>query len=140
MKTTPKKSLGYRVSRLASLFASDYQSLSLADDDLVLTGGKSAQSKTPYLSISFGITVDQGHFWNTLLIPLENGDIVYFKGVAKKQSKLLKETINHHCRIYIKAFYQRIVPDLQQAHLQARRSFSGYIRHAVAQQWQNDPA
>lgn len=131
MKTI--KPLSYRVGWLASLFASDYQSLSLADDGIVLAGRESAQ--IPYLAISLGTTVEQGFFWNALLIPLENGDKLRFSGVAKKKSESLQETINHQCRNYIKAYYQRIAPDLQQAHQQARVSFSGYIRHAAAQQW-----
>ncbi|WP_235187661.1 UvrD-helicase domain-containing protein [Methylobacter tundripaludum] len=131
MKTI--KTLSYRVSWLASLFASDYQSLSLAEDGIVLAGRESV--RIPYLEISFGTTVEQGFFWNALLIPLENGHKLRFNGVAKKKSESLQETINHQCRNHIKAYYQRIVPDLQQAHQQARVSFSGYIRHAAAQQW-----
>jgi DNA helicase-4 len=115
------------------LFASDYQSLSLADDGIVLAGRESI--RIPYLEISLGTTVEQGFFWNALLIPLENGDKLRFSGVAKKKSESLQETINHQCRNHIKAYYQRIVPDLQQAYQQARVSFSGYIRHAAAQQW-----
>ncbi|MDI1279752.1 MAG: helicase IV, partial [Methylobacter sp.] len=115
------------------MFASDYQSLSLADDGIVLAGRESI--RIPYLEISLGTTVEQGFFWNALLIPLENGDKLRFSGVAKKKSESLQETINHQCRNYIKAYYQRIVPDLQQANQQARVTFSGYIRHAAAQQW-----
>ncbi len=131
MKTI--KSLTYRVSWLASWFASDYQSLSLADDGIVLAGRESAQIS--YLEISLGTTVEQGFFWNALLITLENGDILRFTGVAKKRSGALQEALNHHCHKYIKAFYQCMTPELQQAYQQARVSFSGYIRHAAAQQW-----
>ena len=66
MRTKSIKSLGYRVSWLASLFASNsgYKSLSLAGDGLVLTGVESAQTKIPYLTISPDITVEQGYFWD----------------------------------------------------------------------------
>lgn len=119
------------------MFASNYQSLSLADDGIVLTDSESVQNSISYLAISSGITVEQGYFWNVLVIPLGNGDILRFNGVAKKKSGPLQKALNHHCRSYIKAFYQRIVPALQQAYQQARILFSGqrYIRYAAAQQW-----
>lgn len=137
MRTKSIKPVSYSVSWLASLFASNYQSLCLADDGIVLTDSGSAQSSISYLAISSGITVEQGYFWNVLVIPLANGDILRFSGVAKKKSRQLQKTLNHHCRSYIKAFYQRIVPALQQAYQQARILFSGqrYIRYAAAQQW-----
>lgn len=113
MKTI--KPLSYRVSWLASLFAYDYHSLSLADDGMVLMSGESTQNRISYLAISPDITVEQGYLWNALVIPLENGNKLRFSGVAKKKSESLQETINHQCRNYIKAYYQRIVPDLQQA-------------------------
>jgi len=108
------KPISYRVGWLASLFASDYQSLSLADDGIVLAGRESV--RIPYLAISLGTTVEQGLFWNALLIPLENGDKLRFSGVTKKKSESLQEALNHQCRNYIKAYYQRIFPDLQQAY------------------------
>ncbi len=91
MRTKSIKPLGYRVSWLASLFASNsgYKSLSLAGDGLVLAGGESVQTRIPYLTISPGITVKQGYFWDVLVIPLENGDSLRFSCVAKKQSKPL---------------------------------------------------
>jgi DNA helicase-4 len=119
------------------LFVSNYQSLSLADDGIVLTGSKSAQNRISYLAISPDITVEQGYFWNALVIPLENGGILRFSGVAKKKSGSLQQLLNQHCRSYIKGFYERLVPDLQQAYQQARILFSGqrYIRYAIAQRW-----
>lgn len=137
MRTKSIKPVGYRVSWLASLFASNYQSLSLADDGIVLAGRESAQNWISYLTISPDITVEQGYFWNALVIPLENGDVLRFRGVGKKKSGSLQKALNHHCRSYIKAFYQHIAPDFQQAFQQARILFSGqrYIRYAVAQQW-----
>jgi hypothetical protein len=121
LKTKSIEPLGYRVSWLASLFASrsDYKSLSLANDGMVLTGGKSAHNRISYLAITPDITVKQGFFWDVLLIPLVNGDILHFRGVAKKESESFQKALNHHCHIYIKRFYQRIVPDLQQAYQQA---------------------
>ncbi|MDO9270177.1 MAG: UvrD-helicase domain-containing protein [Methylobacter sp.] len=139
MRTKSIKPLSYRVSWLASLFASssDYDSLSLAGGGVLLTGGQSAQNRISYLDINPDITIEQGYFWNVLVIPLESGDILRFRGVAKKMSGPLQQALNHHCRSYIKTFYQRIVPDLQQAWQQARILLSGqrYIRYATAQQW-----
>jgi DNA helicase-4 len=127
------------VSWLASLFASrfDYRSLSLADDGIVLAGGQAAKSWISYLAINPDITVEQGYFWDVLLITLENGDLLRFRGVAKKQSGRLKIAFNQNCHRYLKEFYQRMEPNLQQAYQQARLSFSGqrYIRYAAAQQW-----
>jgi len=139
LRTKSIKPLGYRISWLASLFASNsgYKSLSLADDGIVLAGGESAQTRVPYLTISLGITVEQGYFWDVLVIPLESGDSLRFSGVAKKQSKPLQIALAQHCHTAIKTFYQRSVPDLQQAYQQAGILFSGqrYIREAVARQW-----
>lgn len=127
------------MSWLVALFAAKttYKSISLAADGLVLTGGKSAHNKVPYLTINSEITVEQGYFWDALLIPLENGSNLRFRYVAKKQSMALQLAVNQSCNHAIKTFYQRITPDLQQAYQQARLSFSGqrYIRHTAAQQW-----
>ncbi|HEY8219343.1 MAG TPA: UvrD-helicase domain-containing protein [Methylobacter sp.] len=136
MKTKPIK-LVYQVSWLASLFASDYGSLSLADDGIVLAGRELAQNRIPYLAINPDITVEQGYFWNVLVIPLENGDALRFCGVSKKKSGQLQTALNQQCRSYIKTFFQRIAPDLQQAYRQSRILLSGqrYIRYSAAQQW-----
>ena len=126
MRAKSIKPLGYRVSWLASLFASNsgYQSLSLAGDGLVLAGGESAQTWVSYLTINLDITVEQGYFWDVLVIPLENGESLRFSGVAKKQSKSLQIALNQLCHTAIKTFYQRSVPDLQQAYRQAHTLFS----------------
>jgi DNA helicase-4 len=89
------------------------------------------------LAINPNVTVEQGFFWNALVIPLENGGALRFRGVNKKQSAQLQTALNQQCRSYIKTYFQRIVPDLQQAYRQARVSLSGqrYIRYAAAQQW-----
>jgi DNA helicase-4 len=72
-----------------------------------------------------------------LVIPLENGDTLHFKGVAKKQAGQLQTMLIHRCCAFIKVFYQHLEPDLEQAYQQARILFSGqrYIRYAVAQLW-----
>ena len=137
MKTKSINPISYRVGWLASLLASTYRSLSLADDGIVLVGDQSAQNRISYLAISPEITIEQGFIWNTLVIPLQNGDSLRFSGVAKKKAGQLQATLNHQCRSSIEAFYQLLIPDLQQAYQQARVLFSGqrYIRHAVAQRW-----
>jgi len=89
------------------------------------------------LAINPDVTVEQGYFWNVLVIPLEHGDALRFRGVDKKQSAQLQKVLNQQCRSYIKVYFQRLVPDLQQAYQQARVLLSGqrYIRHSAAQQW-----
>ena len=138
MRTTSINSLSYRVSGLASLFASksDYESLTLTNNGILLSG-KSVQNKHSYLNIRLDITVTRGYFWDDLVIPLENGNALRFSGVAKKQSRVLQTALTEHCQKYIKAFYQEIAPDVQQAYQQAKLLCSGqrYIRHALAQQW-----
>jgi DNA helicase IV len=138
LRTTSIKPLGYCVSWLASLFAfkSDYESLTLTNSGILLSG-KSRQNKSSYLDIRLEITIESGYFWDVLVIPLENGNNLRFRGVAKKQSLSLKIALNQHCHDYIKAFYQDIAPDVQQAYQQALLLFSGqrYIRYAAAQQW-----
>ena len=138
LRTTSIKTLSYRVSWLASLFASKpaYESLALTSNG-ILFSGKSAQNNIPYLDIRLDVTVGRGFFWDVLVIPLESGNTLRFRGVAKKQSKLLQIALTQHCQNYIKVFYQGIAPDFQQAYQQALLLFSGqrYIRYAVAQQW-----
>ncbi|MGZ5011637.1 MAG: UvrD-helicase domain-containing protein, partial [Methylobacter sp.] len=138
MKTKSTK-LTYRVSRLASLFASGsgYRTLSLVNDGIVLAGRESAPNGISYLAINPDVTVEQGYFWNELVIPLEHGDALRFRGVDKKKAAPLQKALNQQCRSYIKTFSQRLVPDLQQACQQARLLLSGqrYIRYAAAQQW-----
>ncbi|MGZ5576374.1 MAG: UvrD-helicase domain-containing protein [Methylobacter sp.] len=138
MKTKSTK-LTYRVSRLASLFASGsgYRTLSLVNDGIVLAGRESAPNRISYLAINPDVTVEQGYFWNELVIPLEHGDALRFRGVDKKKAAPLQKALNQQCRSYIKTFSQRLVPDLQQACQQARLLLSGqrYIRYAAAQQW-----
>ncbi|HEY8219342.1 MAG TPA: hypothetical protein VIF86_04510 [Methylobacter sp.] len=136
MKTKSIK-LVYQVSWLAALFAPGSGSLSLADDGIVLAGRELAQNRISYLAINPDITVEQGYFWNALVIPLENGHALRFCGVSKKKSGQLQTALNQQCRSYIKTFFQRIAPDLQQAYQQSRILLSGqrYIRYAAAQQW-----
>ncbi|MGZ3814696.1 MAG: UvrD-helicase domain-containing protein, partial [Mucilaginibacter sp.] len=137
MKTKSTNRISYRVGWLASLLVSSYRSLSLADDCIVLIGGQSIQNRISYLAISPETIIEQGYFWNTLVIPFENGDSLRFSGVAKKKAEHVQSALNHHCRSYIQAFYQRLVPDLENAYQQALVLFSGqrYIRYAVAQRW-----
>jgi DNA helicase-4 len=129
----------YQVSWLASLFASGsgYRTLSLTSDGVILAGREMAKSRISYLAINPDVTVEQGYFWNVLVIPLEHGNTLRFRGVCKKQSAPLQKALNQQCRSYIKNYFQHIVPDLQQAYQQARLLLSGqrYIRHAAAQQW-----
>ncbi|WP_160171879.1 hypothetical protein [Methylobacter tundripaludum] len=96
MRTKSIEPLGYRVSWLASLFAfnSDYESFSLADDGILLAGGESAQTKISYLAIGPGIAIERGYFWDVLAIRLENGEMLRFGGVAKKQSGQLQTALN----------------------------------------------
>ncbi len=138
MKTPSIKLLSYRISWLASLFSSKavYESLDLINDGIFFSG-KSFQNKSLYLDIRLDIKIERGYFWDVLVISLENGSEIRFSGVAKAQSVSLQIALNQHCQDYIKAFYQGIVPDFQQAYQEASLSFSGqcYIRYAVAKQW-----
>jgi DNA helicase-4 len=129
----------YRIGWLAALFASysDYEAFSLADDGILLIRGKSTLSKISYLAISSDIAIRRGYFWDILIIHLEDGQLLKFGGVEKKQSKPLQMALNQHSLRYLNAFYQKIEPNLQLACQQARVLFSRqrYIRHAVARQW-----
>jgi DNA helicase-4 len=110
LKTKSTEPLSYRIGWLAALFAahSDYESFSLADDGILLANVKSAQNRIPYLAIGSGITIERGYFWDVLAIHLENGEMLSFGGVAKKQSGWLQTALNDHCHNYNKAFYQRL--------------------------------
>ena len=107
LKTKLTEPLNYRIGWLATLFAShsDYESFSLADEEILLVGGESALNKIPYLSIGTGIAIERGYFWDVLTIHLENGEMLRFGGVAKKQSGWLQTALNDHCHNYNKAFY-----------------------------------
>ncbi|MGZ8160703.1 MAG: UvrD-helicase domain-containing protein, partial [Methylobacter sp.] len=141
MKTNSTELLTYPIGWFAALFAShaDYKSLSLAEGGILLEEGKSVRNKILYLSIGSNVTVDHGIFWDVLAIPLEDGQIIRFGGVTKKQSGRAQKTLNRIIRRHIESFYQGLAPDLMQASRQARVLFSGqrYIRHAVAEQWLN---
>ena len=110
MKSNSTELLSYRIGWLAALFASysEYESFSLAEDGILLAGGESAENKIPYLAIGSGIVIERGYFCDVLAIHLENGEILRFGGVAKKQSGSLQTALSQHCHSYIKAFYQRL--------------------------------
>ncbi|NOR69902.1 MAG: AAA family ATPase [Methylomarinum sp.] len=141
LKTKSKEPLKYQVGWLAALFApnTNYQSILLADDRVVLSGHKDGLNKVPYLAIGVGVAIEQGAFWNVLVVHLENGNILRLGGISKKQIGLLQTRLNHSYRAYIRKFYQALTPNIQQAHQQAQLLFfnNDYIRHPIAQQWLN---
>jgi len=67
LKTKSSESIKYQVGWLAALFGSntDYQSLSLADDGVILSGHGDGSKKIPCLAIGAGIAIEQGYFWTT---------------------------------------------------------------------------
>jgi len=139
LATKSKDCLKYQVGWLTALFASntDYQSISLANDGVILSGHKEGLNKLPYLAVGAGAAIEQGFFWNVLVIHLEDGNILRLGGISKKKIGLLQTTLNHSFRAYIGAFYQGLIPNIQQAYQQARRLFftNDYIRHPIAKQW-----
>ena len=78
MATKSKEPLKYQVGWLAALFASntDYQSISLADDRVILSGHEDGLNKVPYLAIGVGVAIEQGFFWNILAVHLEDGTVI----------------------------------------------------------------
>jgi len=141
LRTKSKEPLKYQVGWLAALFASntDYQSISLADDSVILSGHEDGLNKVPYLAIGVGVAIEQGFFWNILAVHLEDGNILRLGGISKKKIGLLQNTLNHSYRTYIREFYQGLTPNIQQAYQQAQLLFfnNDYIRHPIAKQWLN---
>jgi len=139
LKTKSSESIKYQVGWLATLFASntDYQSISLANDSVILSGHKDGLNKVPYLAIGAGVAIEQGVFWNVLAIYLEDGNIQRLGGISKKKIGLLQTTLNHSYRAYISEFYQGLTPNIQQAYQQAQLLFfnNDYIRYPIAKQW-----
>jgi len=134
-----KEPLKYQVGWLAALFASntDYQSISLAKDGVILSEDEDGLSKIPYLAIGAGVAIEQGAFWNVLVIHMEDGNILRLGGISKKKIGLLQTSLNHSYRAYIREFYQGLIPNIQQAYQQAQLLFfnNDYIRHSIVQQW-----
>lgn len=141
LATKSKEPLKYQVGCLAALFASntDYQSFSLTDDGVTLSGHEEGLDNIPYLAIGVGIAIEQGYFWNRLAIHLEDGNILRLGGISKKKIGLLQTTLNQSYRAYIRTFYQGLTPNIQQAYQQAQLLFfnNDYIRQPIAQQWLN---
>ncbi len=104
---------------------------------MILSRTDKGLDKIPYLTIGSGIAIERGYFWNVLAIHMEDGNILRLGGIKKKKTGQLQSTLNHLSRSYIRAFYQRLTPDIQQAYQQAQLlSFNNdYIRHPIAQQW-----
>ena len=141
MKTNLTEPLNFQISWLATLFASyaDYESFSFADDGIILSANDEALNKISYLAIRPGVAIEQGYFWNVLAIHMEDGSILRLGGIKKKKISQLQTRLNHLSRSYIRAFYQRLIPDIQQAYQQAQLLFfnNDYIRYPIAQQWLN---
>ncbi|NOR71449.1 MAG: AAA family ATPase, partial [Methylomarinum sp.] len=141
MNTKSKEPLKYQVGWLAALFApqTDYHSFSLTDDGIILSGHKDGLNKVPYLAIGVGVAIEQGFFWNILAMHLEDGKLLRLGGISKKKIGWLQTTLNHSYRAYIRAFYQALTPNIQQAYQQAQLLFfnDDYIRHPIAKQWLN---
>lgn len=141
MDKKSKEPLKYQVGWLAALLTSNtnYQSISLANDGVILSGLEEGFNKIPYLTIGTGVAIEQGVFWNILAIHLEDGNILRLGGISKKKIGLLQTTINHSYRAYIRAFYQGLTPNIKQAYQQAQLLFfnNDYIRYPIAKQWLN---
>jgi len=141
LATKSKDPLKYQVGWLAALFApnTDYQSISLANDGVIISRHKEGLNKLPYLAVGAGVAIEQGVFWNVLAIHLEDGNILRLGGISKKKIGLLQTTLNHSFRAYIGVFYQGLIPNIQQAYQQAQALFftDDYIRHPIAEQWLN---
>ncbi len=138
MNTSLKTSFLYRISRLAALFAShaDHDSLSLAEDGIILHKGKTTV-RIAHLTIGSRIVLEPGYFWDVLAFHLENSETVRMGGIAKKRSKRLQTDLQQANRQYLHDFYQRLVPEIESAYQQARSWFSGdrYIRRIAVRQW-----
>lgn len=133
------KPLRYRIKLLAAIFAShaDYKAVALSDTGILLQGSNKAERRIDYLAIDAGVMLERGTIWDVLAIHLQDGQIVRFGGVSKKRSGPLQAALNQHYRHYLRAYFQRLQPELQQAAQEAKTLFSGqaYIRRATAEQW-----
>ena len=137
--TQTADTLTYRITHWAKLFASNskYHAFETDNDNLVFLDSDNKKHQTNFLSITSGIVIKSGWFWNLLIIHQENGEVIRFGGVNKNQSKQLQFKLNSHIHSYIKNFYQQLEPALNQSVQEAKLLFSchHYIRRSLAQQW-----
>ncbi|WP_026604309.1 UvrD-helicase domain-containing protein [Methylomonas sp. 11b] len=138
---TPNPLPRYQLSPWAKWFAKDrrFHSVALEQKILVLIDEYQKQHKLQLLSLKPGIGIENGWFWDTLLISQLDGQTLRFGGVDKKQSALLQVALKRHVIQHIQRFYQQLAPALIQAAQEAKLVFSGqrYIRRAVADYWFN---
>lgn len=136
MASKLSKIISYRTSWVAQLLArhTDYLAFNTHHDRIVFKGDK---NPIPFLTIVSDISVEQGIFWNSLSIHLNDGQKICLGGISKKQVAALQISLNHAIHYCVDVFYQRLIPDVEQAHLQAQRLFQArrYIRYPQAQQW-----
>jgi DNA helicase-4 len=136
---THSETLTYQLSFWARRFASNnhYRSFRLGKSHLVLVDAKNRSFKIDFLGMTQAVNLQTGRFWDTLVIPQEEGPLVRFGGVQKTLSQTLQAQLNAHIQDYLQRFYQQFEPALAQAAQEAKLLFSGhhYIRQATAQQW-----
>jgi len=86
-KKPKPRPLNYRIGFLAGCFAAHtgrFQSLTLDKKDIVLSGKKSPANKVAFLAVGSGIIIEQGYFWDTLVMHLEDRNIIRFGGIANR--------------------------------------------------------
>jgi len=106
LDTKSKEPLKYQVGWLVALFSSntDYQSISLANDSVILSGHEDGLNKIPYLAIGTGIAIEQGVFWNALAIHMEDGNILRLGGISKKKIAYYKRRLFIHTVLTSESF------------------------------------
>jgi len=137
MRTTALSS--YKLSFWARWFASKsrFHSIKCIDDSLVFIEGGGQQKHIECLAVDSDIAIQFRWFWDVLVVPLRNGEVLHFGGIKKSQSQQLQLTLSSHVSSQIKRFYQQFESALKKAARDAKFLFTGqhYIRHAIADQW-----
>ncbi|MDF1582210.1 MAG: UvrD-helicase domain-containing protein [Methyloprofundus sp.] len=136
MASKLSKIISYRTSWIAQLLArhTDYLAFNTYHDRIVFKGD---ENPIPLLAIVSEISVEQGIFWNSLSIHLNDGQKIRLGGIGKKQATALQTSLNQAAQYHMATFYQGLTPDIERAYLQAQSLFQAkrYIRYPLAQQW-----
>ena len=129
----------YQLSFWTRWFASKnrFHSFKCFDDNLVFIDGGGQQQHVYCLAVDPDIAIESGWFWDVLVVPLQNGEVLHFGGIKKSQSQQLQLALISHVSSHIKRFYQQFEPALKKAARDAKFLFTGqhYICHAIADQY-----
>lgn len=125
----------------AKVFAKNagYNALLVGDDGLSVET-QLGSKEISYSSLMGQVSVRRGIFWDSLHIPLADGQAFILGGIARDQSELIRWDIQHRHERFICKTIESISPDIKNAYHQAVILFGGrqYVRQENARKWMRD--